>query len=130
MSRPVLVSFDERAGTVDTSRGVFDYYTLRSEYDLNGDMDVIRLCEIEGFDEFKYLVFASQTEAFDLVTKQCVDGIRNAVLNLAHAQESSAIVCRPECTHACGIPRLGTSASTVEDIPACWFPPEFTQGRV
>ena len=61
LKRPVLISFDERKGTVETSNGTFDYYTLRAEYNLDGNMDVIRLCEIEGFDNFKYLVFATDS---------------------------------------------------------------------
>ena len=60
LKRPVLISFDERKGTVETSEGTFDYYTLRAEYDLDS-MDVIRLCEVEGFDSFKYLVFTTDT---------------------------------------------------------------------
>lgn len=71
LQRPVLISFDERKGTVKVSdrtsekkTAVFDCYTLRAEYDLNGNMDIIRLCKLCSIGELKdflYLVFATDS---------------------------------------------------------------------
>lgn len=68
LQRPILISFDERKGTVEVSdrtnekeTTVFDCYTLRAEYDLNGNMDIIRLCKVEELNDFLYLVFETDS---------------------------------------------------------------------
>ena len=51
----VLLSINERKGTVETDQGVFDYYTLRTDYDLR-TMNEVWLCEIND-GQHTYAVF-------------------------------------------------------------------------
>lgn len=51
----VLLSLNERKGTIETDQGVFDYYTLRTDYDLR-TMNEVWLCEIND-GQHTYAVF-------------------------------------------------------------------------